>query len=224
MLGPRTFSDLHAHARRHARRPDEADDLLQSALLAALESGRIDLAAPETHRWLSGVIRNHAAFDARSSARRKRRESAWHDAHSLERPHGEQRPRGASPHPGEQPLGGVSKGEPWRRETALSTLSPALRLTALLALSGHTRQEIGWLLNLSDTALRQRISQLKRALASVPTPAADPSGDLAFGRIRRALLGPVRRDNAFLASHDPDGHLFVVSRSHIPAPRQQTAG
>ena len=29
---------------------------------------------------------------------------------------------------------------------------------------------------------------------------------------------------AFLASHDPDGHLFVVSRSHFPAPRQQTAG
>jgi hypothetical protein len=106
----------------------------------------------------------------------------------------------------------------------LEGLSPALRLTALLALSGHTRQEIGWLLRLSDAALRQRISQLKRALDNAPTPSADPQGPLAFGRIRRALLGPARRDNAFLASHDPDGHLFVVSRSHIPVPRQQTRG
>ena len=106
----------------------------------------------------------------------------------------------------------------------LPPLPPALRLTALLALSGHTRREIGWLLNLSDAALRQRISQLKRALDNAATPEADPTGPLAFGRIRRALLGPARRQNAFLASHDPDGHLFVVSRSQIAVPRQQTAG
>lgn len=199
MLAPRVFADLHAQARRHARRPEEADDLLQSALLAALESGRTDLAAPETRRWLSGVIRNRAAFDARTSARRRRRESAWTDAQAP--PEGE---RGNA--------------------VAVDGLPPSLRLTALLALSGHTRQEIGWLLNLSDTALRQRISQLKRALDSVGAPDAAPSGQLAFGRIRRALLGPARRENAFLASHDPDGHLFVVSRSHFPAPRQQTRG
>ena len=66
MPAPRAFADLHAQARRLARRPEEADDLLQSALLAALESGRTDLASPETRRWLSGVIRNRAAFDART--------------------------------------------------------------------------------------------------------------------------------------------------------------
>lgn len=196
MSPPRVFADLHAQARRHARRPEEADDLLQTALLAALESGRTDLASPETHRWLSGVIRNRAAFDARTGARRRRRESAWTEINGFNSP----------------------PGEPAR----LPDLPPSLRLTALLALSGHTRQEIGWLLNLSDTALRKRISQLKRALDNAPAPEADPSGPLAFGRIRRALLGPTRRDNAFLASHDPDGHLFVVSRSHIAAPRQQT--
>lgn len=211
MAVPRALADLYAQARRHARRADEADDLLQAALLAALESGRTDLASPETRRWLSGVIRNHAAFDARTNARRRRRESAWSDVHKSERSHGEQRPQGA-------PV------EPRGREAVLPNLSPALRLTALLALSGHTRQEIGWLLNLSDSALRQRVSQLKRALDNAPTPNADPQGTLAFGRIRRALLGPARRENAFLASHDPDGHLFVVSRSHIPAPRQQTRG
>jgi DNA-directed RNA polymerase specialized sigma24 family protein len=224
MSPPRAFADLHALARRASRRPEEADDLLQSALLAALESGRTDLASPETRRWLSGVIRNRAAFDARTAGRRKKRESAWRDAHGMELPQGGQAAQRPFPHPEEPPEGGVSKGEPRGSEATLPDLPPSLRLTALLALSGHTRQEIGWLLNLSDAALRQRISQLKRALANAPTPAADPTGDLAFGRIRRALLGPARRENAFLASHDPDGHLFVVSRSQIPAPRQQTRG
>ena len=211
MPGPRAFADLHAQARRLARRPDEADDLLQSALLAALESGRTDLASPETRRWLSGVLRNRATFDARSAGRRRKRETVWSEDVL---------------HPSQTAGGGSSRlsGE---TESAAATagLAPALRLTALLFLSGHTRQEIGWLLNLSDTALRQRISQLKRALANAPTSGAtDPTGALAFGRIRRALIGPARREHAFLASHDPDGHLFVVSRSQIPRPRQQTGG
>ena len=211
MPTPRVFAGLHAQARRLARRPEEADDLLQSALLAALESGRTDLASPETRRWLSGVIRNRAAFDARTSARRRRRDSAW----------------GEDVFPRTERGGGGSprlRGETVGPAATLPNLSPSLRLTALLALSGHTRQEIGWLLNLSDTALRQRISQLKRALDNAPAPDAAPTGPLAFGRIRRALLGPARRENAFLASHDPDGHPFVVSGSHFHAPRQQRAG
>ena len=200
MLGSRTFSDLHALARRVSRRADEADDLVQDALLTALECGRTNLAAPETRRWLAGVIRNRAAFDARTSVRRRRRETGWSEA---------------------QPATAAST-ETLTPE--LAHLSPALRVTVLLALSGHTRQEIGWLLNLSDVALRQRISQLKRALDTTPTPDATLTGPLAFGRIRRALLGPTRRPDAILASHDPDGHLFVVSRSQISTPRQQTRG
>ncbi|RYD89219.1 MAG: transcriptional regulator [Sphingomonadales bacterium] len=200
MPAPRAFSDLHALARRVSRRADEADDLVQEALLIALESGRTNLASPETRRWLAGVIRNRAAFDARTSARRRRRETGWSEA---------------------QPAAAIRSETP---SPELAHLSPALRVTALLALSGHTRQEIGWLLNLSDAALRQRISQLKRALDNAPMPDADPTGPLAFGRIRRALLGPTRRPEAFLASHDPDGHLFVVSRSQISDPRQQTRG
>jgi RNA polymerase sigma-70 factor (ECF subfamily) len=165
-------------------------------LLAALESGRTDMSAPDTRRWLAGVIRNRGAFEGRTSARRRAREKRFC----------------AEAAPAES------------REFAVAAtdhLSPALRVTALLALSGHTRQEIGWLLNLSDQALRQRISQLKRALSCTAAPDADPSGELAFGRIRRALLGPARRDQAFLASHDPDGHLFVLSCSQKPNPRQQ---
>jgi RNA polymerase sigma-70 factor (ECF subfamily) len=199
MPGPRAFADLHTQARRLARRAEEADDLLQSALLAALESGRTDFTSPETRRWLSGVLRNRAASDARTAGRRRRRETSWSES--------------CRPEP-------AASGQ-----AELPDLPPSLRLPALLALSGHTRQEIGWLLNLSDTALRQRISQLKRALAAASAAgAADPTGELAFGRIRRALLGPVRRENAVLASHDPDGHLFVVSRSQMPRSRQQTGG
>lgn len=197
MPAPRAFADLHALARRASRRPEEADDLVQAALLAALEAGRTDLAAPETRRWLAGVIRNRAAFDARTSARQRRRETGWSEAQPATSTHAD------------------------TTAPELAHLSPALRVTALLALSGHTRQEIGWLLNLSDDALRQRISQLKRALAGAIAN-GDPTGPLAFGRIRRALLGPSRRPEAFLASHDPDGHLFVISRSQIAAPRQQT--
>src|SRR5690606_12413036 len=183
MPGPRAFPDLHALARRVSRRADEADDLVQEALLVALESGRTNLASPETRRWLAGVIRNRAAFDARTSVRRRRRETGWSEA---------------------QPAAAIRAETP---APGLAHLSPALRVTALLALSGHTRQEIGWLLSLSDAALRQRTSQLRGALDATPTPDAGPSGPLAFGRIRRALLGPTRRPEAFLASHDPDGHL-----------------
>lgn len=198
MPAQRHFRDLHALARRVARRSGDADDLLQQAILAALETGRTDLASPETRRWLAGVIRNRAAFDARTAGRSRRRETAWSETQ-------------------------VQSDGPRPNDPGLPPLSPALRVTALLALSGHTRQEIGWLLNLSDAALRQRVSQLRRALANTePAGSGDPTGVLAFGRIRRALLAPGRRNNAFLASHDPDGHLFVVSRSQIPPLRQQT--
>lgn len=200
MAVQRHFRDLHALARRVARRSGDADDLVQQAILAALEAGRSDLSAPETRRWLAGVIRKRAAFDARTAGRARRRESAWSETQAR-----------------------ADDGQ--KADPGLPPLSPALKVTALLALSGHTRQEIGWLLNLSEEALRQRVSQLRKALANAgPASNGNPSGALAFGRIRQALLAPGRRNNAFLASHDPDGHLFVVSRSQIPAPRQQTGG
>lgn len=205
-----SLASLRALARRHARRSEEADDLLQSALLAAVEAGRADLSAPDNQRWLAGVIRNRATMDARTSARRRRRETGWAE-HVL--PHAE---RGG----GESPRSGETEGA-----NALSTLVPSLRVTALLAFNGCTRAEIAWLLNLTDTALRQRLTQLRRALKSLDAPgmallSAVPVGPLSYGLIRRALLAPTRRREAFLASHDPDGHLFMVSRSQISDPRQ----
>ena len=87
-------------------------------------------------------------------------------------------------------------------------------------LTGHNRREIIYLLGLEDTALRQRVSQLRKrfAAAGIPMPAGMPglSLDLAYGRIRDVLLPALLRHGGILASHDPDGHLFVVRRSQKP--------
>ena len=48
-------------ARRHAWRADEAEDVLQEALLAAVAAGR-DVDDSGNQRWLMGVIRNQACL------------------------------------------------------------------------------------------------------------------------------------------------------------------
>ncbi|CAM5777165.1 transcriptional regulator [Mesorhizobium amorphae] len=199
----RPYVELLRQARRASRRPDEAEDLLQAVLLSAIEAGRSDLSCPNNRRWLQGAIRKRAAFEARSAIRQRQRESRW------------QAEPAASATREEMPC------------TFVAILPTALRTTALLALTGHTRQEIAWLLRLSDQALRQRIAEIRRRWRDAggnrleEIPGLD--GTLHFGRIRRALLGPARRDGVLLASHDPDGHLFLVSiPSQIQAARQQS--
>ena len=190
---------LRAVARRHAHTPDEADDLVQQALLAAIEAGRTDFASGQTWAWLSGVIRNRARMEARGAVRRRERERAW-QADGLT-----------------QEAGGID-GLP-----DVSALPRSLRLVALLAFAGATRPEIAWLLGLSDTALRQRISQLKRALAGLPQTGGAQAlqGALPFGALRRSMIDRLKRRGGFLASHDPDGHLFVLASSQKPGVRQQ---
>jgi DNA-directed RNA polymerase specialized sigma24 family protein len=187
----RPYVELLRQARRVTRRADEAEDLLQTILLAAVESGRTDLSCPDNRRWLQGALRKRAAFDARSAARRRQRETHW-----SERDAGQAEPPGFP-----------------RRFVA--SLPPSLRTTALLALTGHTRQEIVWLQHLPDTAFRQRLAEIRRRwhtsgggdIAGMP----GLSGALEFGRIRQSLLAAVRQgQQTILASHDPDGHLFVI--------------
>jgi DNA-directed RNA polymerase specialized sigma24 family protein len=192
------YSELLRSARRATRRPDEAEDLLQTVLLAAVEAGRADLNCAGNRRWLSGALRKRALFDARSAVRRKSREASVDFREDAET--------------GSDALSFVR------------TLPPGLQATALLALTGHTREEIVWLLRISDAALRQRIAQVRKrwrdangtGVAELP----GLNGHLAFGRIRRSLLKSVRRDHAMLASHDPDGHLFVLT-SQNAVTRQQ---
>lgn len=197
---PRPYAELLRKARRATRRADEAEDLLQTVLVAAVEAGRTDLTKVENRRWLEGALRRRAAFDARSAVRRRKREAPF----------------------------AVGSCEPVSYETVpvrfVATLPPSLRTTTLLALTGHTRQEIAWLQRLADPALRQRIAEIRRRwLAFGGGPIGEIpglAGALAFGSIRRALLAMTRQPGALLASHDPDGHLFVIGTSQNPAARQ----
>lgn len=107
-------------------------------------------------------------------------------------------------------------------------LPPKLRTTALLVLAGHSKREILWLLRMNEPALRQRIADIRRRWRAEGGGSLDGvsglSGPLNFGIIRRALLPPTRSPGVVLASHDPDGHLFVASTSRKPGARQLASG
>jgi DNA-directed RNA polymerase specialized sigma24 family protein len=195
------YRQLRARARRLSRRPEDADDLVQDSLLAALEAGRDDPA------WLEGVMRHQAAMAARTAARRRRREAA-----ALEPDRSE---AGHVPGPAPNPL--------------LRQLPPAARRVAVLALHGLNAAEIRWILGIADTAFRQRLSRIRRALGELP-PAQraeaqalayvrDPARavELQFGLVRRALKAALG-GRAGLGTHDADGHLIVIRGAHTPAP------
>jgi RNA polymerase sigma-70 factor (ECF subfamily) len=194
-MSPADYSRLLSIARRYCRSAAEAEDLLQDALVAALAAGRSNFAAADTRRWLAGVIRNMGAFRARSAGRQRHRDTAW----QASRPPSDESPA---------PAPGIAE--------ALEGLPPALRLVAALALSGHTRREITYLLRINDTALRQRVSALKRHLTkrgmALPDGLPGLTLNLSYGRIRDALLPQLQRENGLFASHDPDGHLFIIRR------------
>ena len=199
----RTYRELRAQARRLARRADEADDLVQDTLLAALEAGRSDAA------WLSGTLRNRAAMLARGAVRRRQREGAVAVATGEE--------TGAEVQPPSDPA------------PLLRRLPPAARRVAVLALHGLSADEIRWILQLAPAAFRQRLTTIRKAIGALP-PAQqaeslalayvrDParSADLPFGLVRRALVAAMR-GGAALGTHDHDGHLLLI-RAHGPAPR-----
>ena len=196
----RLFDRLVAIARRSAGAA-LAEDAAQEALLIAVEEGRLNLDDPETIRWLCGVVRNRARMAARGARRARTRDRHWHDSR-------------AEPFP----LQGAGLSE------TLQGLPPALRTLAALVLTGHNRREIAWLLRLKDTTLRQRVTALRRHLVasgmSAPEELTGLHLDLAYGRIRDALVPTLVRHGGDFASHDPDGHLFVVRRSQNADPRQ----
>lgn len=196
----RSYIEFLRYAQRVTKRADEAEDLLQTVLLAAVEAGRADMTCVDNRRWLIGALRKRALFDSRSAIRRRNRESSVALTQS-------------SSHKKEDfPL------------HFISSLPPALRTTALLALTGHSKVEITWLLRLSDATLRQRMVGIKRRWREIDGDSfwemPGLGGSLLYGQIRQALLKPVRQSSAVLASHDPDGNLFILS-SQNPMPRQQ---
>lgn len=197
---PSVFAQLLRQAQRAARSRPEAEDLFQTVWLAAVEAGREDLSCAVNRRWFVGALRKRALFDARTAVRRRTREqrAALMDAHT-----------GQS---AEVPVWFVER------------LPPKLRTTALLALTGHSKPELLWLLRINEPALRQRITDIRRRWRAEGGGSLDDisglSGPLDFGVIRRALLPPARSPGVVLASHDADGHLFVVSTSRKPGVRQ----
>lgn len=187
------YTRLCAIARRDCG--DETEDVVQEALVAAVRAGRVDLGDPDTARWLTGVVRNQARMAVRTTTRRRQRDHAWSEV-----------------------TGHTSTAETdGPLDPILRDLPAALRVVAVLALTGHNRREIAYLLRLEDAVLRQRVVGLKRRLvdAGIALPAGLPglTLDLAYGRIRDALLPLLLRQGGHLASHDPDGHLFVLRRS-----------
>lgn len=193
---------LRAAAARNSRVPDDAEDLLQDALLEALRVGRGDLSQSTNQRWLLGTIRNLGRMTARSAARRRRRDTQY----ALEQSSPRQTPALAD-HADHRAL------RDW-----LEALPPSLRRVAELALAGHDRQEIAWLLNIGQVTLRQRIVALRKRLSAREAELFDsaitgpePSElTLRLGLIRRALL-PVVRARQAAGVHDPDGHLLLLS-------------
>lgn len=191
------YGELVGLARRHARRPDEAEDIVQEVLIAAVAAGRDDFSNSADRRWIAGAIRRRAAFDARSAARRRAREARWQ----------------AERTPGNETGGEVL-------QAILKGLPASLRVVAALALSGHSRAEIAYLLGLPDTALRQRIRALKLALArkgvAMPKETIGLNLGLAYGAIRQALAPALKKHGGAFATHDPDGHILLVRRSRKP--------
>ena len=188
-----SYRELARIARRWSARGEDAEDVVQESLLAAHAAGKTHLDDVTDRRWIAGVIRNQARLLARGAVRRSQREEYW-----------SAQQRGETEH---APSPAAFDG---------SALPPALRMIARLALAGLDRREIKHLLGLTDEALRKRVSSLGKRLAgarvAMPEPGHGLDLDLAYGRIRQALLSKLRRQDAHFATHDPDGHLLIVRR------------
>jgi RNA polymerase sigma-70 factor (ECF subfamily) len=86
-------------------------------------------------------------------------------------------------------------------------------VVAALASADLGAGEIRWLLGLSDTALRQRLTALRRAVrAEAESPTRIRSDlPLSFGPRRAQLLAGLRRQQGrVVATHDPDGHVILL--------------
>lgn len=209
------MSELRKAARRASRVPEEADDLLQDALLELVRAGRQDLEDGDNMAWLHGVLRNLGAMASRTAVRRRSREGFWSGQQPL----------------AELPVWWSTDGT--ELDAILDALPLSLRRVAQLALSGHDRREISWLLGLRDDTLRQRISVLRRRLASLDRDLVEFALDAgrpssrkdglplrwSLDLLRRALL-PAARLSHGAGVIDPDGHLMILARPAFPSFRR----
>lgn len=166
---------------------------MQAACLAALRSGRRDFSDERVMAWLAGTLRNLGSMQARSAARRRQREGEYARRTAL-------------------------AGGNWALPDPAG-LPPALARTARLISAGCTRDELRWLFGISDAALRQRLTALRRVARAAD--ASPPSAVEPQGNARPHLLAAMKRlPSAHLGSHDPDGYLFSIRPSHSATRRQ----
>jgi DNA-directed RNA polymerase specialized sigma24 family protein len=191
MLTADVYRELIRTALRYTRGRDQAADLAHDVIVEAIGSGVSDWEDARRRAWLRGAVRNHAAFVARSAVRRRAREA----------------------------VAAVESCTPPERLTwtpaFLESLPPSLRRLAMLATADLTRPELAYLLHIEDTALRQRLTALRRAVQSAPREATQPvsaTSGLAAGPPRKGLLAAVRRPTGMaVGTHDPDGHFLIFA-------------
>ncbi len=184
-------------ARRHSRVSHEAEDLAHDVIVSAL---RRNIPLEDAARYLRRAVGLHGAFLARTAARRRAREQAVD--------------RGA----------GVADTRD-HVDDGLSTLSPSLRTTLLLLLSGLDKAEVRYALGITDAALRKRFQAL-RAHGRLARPAMVVRA--AHPQVRRSqvqLLPSLAAGGArVLAVADPDGHGLIFSEVLTPEGAAATTG
>lgn len=205
-------ASLVRHSRRYSRLLHEVEDLAHDIILSALRHG----AALDDDRLLrtaQAASRQHAAFLARSAARRRTREAgsvgdAVVHADLLSAEDG-------------------AEGAP------LSALSPALRTTLLLLVLGLDKAELCQALGVNDAALRKRFQALREhaplARPALPIAARTPalsqlrcSQVELLPRLATAHTGDGRSPRV-LAISDPDGHGLIFHELLTTQPSTATA-
>lgn len=200
--GLKLMKELQRIAYLYSRKKEEVADLVQDLFLEAVRIGK-NLSEPGFLPWAHGVLRNRAAFIARTEGRRKKREVLFD--------------------------GNLSEDHCTFNvfpEAFFEALRPSLRIIGRLINCGLNRKEILYLINIPDSAFRQRLTALRREWSSYtdvtgkgPEISSESETTLQRGLIRRSLHRSIRdpkgKDDMdsggrIIGSYDPDGHLFTI--------------
>jgi DNA-directed RNA polymerase specialized sigma24 family protein len=180
-------------SRRHARVEHEVEDLAHDIIVSALRRG-LSLDGDVFPRCAHAAARRHAAFVARTAARRRAREASI-----------------AGPLATDADLD--------LRDDAddLAALSPSLRTTLLLLLSGLEKAELRVALGVNDAALRKRFQVLRDhgldTRPDLPVTTRTPAL-LELRRSQVELLPRLPNTNGrVLAAADPDGHGLIFAQA-----------
>lgn len=208
-------ASLVAISRRHSRVTHEVEDLAHDVILSALRRG-LALDGEVFRRSAHGAARRHAAFLARGAGRRRAREALCGAGHHTD----------ADVGVASDIANDAGEGAP------LSVLSPTLRTTLLLLLSGLDKAELRLALGVTDAALRKRFQALREhgplSRPYISVPRRPPGLSQLRGAQAKLLprLGDVLtadgRAPRVLATADPDGHGLIFVEALTPDRRTAT--